>query len=395
MKKIGIITLYHKNRNYGGLLQAYALQKVISNFADCEATQIAYSKKNGVNVLSRWENKSQNRIQKLKRGKLLFILLGIKSKYFRFKDKYFYKIKKQEIEKKLEQRIQAMDAFEEVIPHTEVVYENDIADKLNSKFDVFITGSDQVWNPDYIQSAYVLDFTDKKKISYAASVGKKYLYENEKKFFEEKLASFDSISVRENTSILLFNNLISEDKKIDVVLDPTLLLSREEWDKVIEPYHIDGPYILTYFLGTSSSQRKAATKLANERKCKIVSFPHINGSYRNVDSDYGDYQIYNASPLQFVYLIKNANLVVTDSFHATVFSIIYKVDFVVFDRVEYSKSLDMNDRINHLLDLFNISYKICDKRVGRRICVAESIDETKYKSEKEKSINFLINSISK
>ena len=314
MKRIGICTLYYQNRNYGANLQAYALQSVLSAMGN-EALLIPYY--------------SGTRLRR--------ILAGIKHS-LKKKDCVFDSIR---------DRNDAIDCFNRAIPHSKCFYANTI-DNANEDFDCFITGSDQVWNPNWINRYMSLEFTEKNKltISYAASIGLITLNEEQENKLCSALEHTKHVSVREKESIPALQKLT--DKKIEYVLDPTMLLTSEEWDKICATRIVEDKYIFCYFLKGNANLRKVAKEYAKKKNLKIVTLPYLNACYRQIDEGFGDEQLYRISPKEFLSLIKYASFVLTDSFHAAVFSHIYEREFAVAG----NRQSQMGCRMQSLVELF-------------------------------------------
>ncbi len=387
MKKIGILTLYYGNCNYGALLQSYALQYTLNNLG-YDSLQIAYS--GGGFMFYNGEHKI-SKLDRLRTGGIGYIRDGVVQNVGKYLSRRYKNYDHDLFAAEIKNRKEVFKRFEEQIPHTEVVNDETIKN-ISDEFECFVVGSDQVWNPDFVTPAFVLDFDkNKKAISYAASIGKKQLCEAEKAYFAGKLSRFSAISVREKAAIDLLRELT--DVPAEWVLDPTLLLTKEQWDEVAEPYDVEGEYLLTYFLGDSKKQRQAAEKYASEHNLKVVSFPHIMGYFRHMDKDFGDVQIYDASPAQFIYLIKHASFVVTDSFHMCVFSIIYNIPFAVFDRFDYMVNRKMSSRIKTLLDMFGISERFVKHKNLDNLVTLNEVDLREYTIMREKSISYLKNNI--
>ena len=217
------------------------------------------------------------------------------------------------------------------------------------KFDnrILITGSDQVWNTNLtggFDNIYFLNFgSNVKKISYAASIGTMDVNTSYKKEIKDALNSFDYISVREETGKKALQEIIR--KNIDVVLDPTLLLSENDWKKYIP--NIDSKnneYILVYT--ANDTVVRIANYLAKKENLKIVNLDRVN--------KYGKLEVnkYGSTPFEFLELVKNAKYVITISFHATVFSIIFNKNFWVNPDLKVSsrivdllKKIKLEDRI--------------------------------------------------
>ena len=356
MKKIGICTLYYKNRNYGANLQAYALQQTIKSLG-CDAYLIPY-----------YHGTRSRRILSELRQRLLFNKV-----------------------KEIGERNLAVDKFNAAIPHSRLYYSTTIR-AANKDFDGFIVGSDQVWNPDWINPYMSLEFVEKSKMtaSYAASIGRTKLNDEEKRKVDVALKNTRHISIREKESIPALRELT--EKEIEWVLDPTLLLSTEEWNKICTKRIVKDNYIFCYFLGGNENLRNVATEYAKKRDLKIVTLPYLNAKYRKVDDGFGNEQLYNVSPEEFLSLVKYSSFVITDSFHAAVFSHIYEREFVVAG----NKDSEMGCRMESLATLFGTEKRyFCDFSMlsSEILCNLEDykmdFDYEKYERMKEKSIEFL------
>ena len=177
------------------------------------------------------------------------------------------------------------------------------------------------------------------------------------------------------------------------MLDPTLLLSREEWDEVCSDRKIDRDYVFCYFLGENKKERKIAKEFAKKHNLKLVTIPHAAGGINLVDRKFGDEKIYDASPQDFISLIKNAKYVFTDSFHAVVFSNIYQKQYFVFNR---NKSGQMSSRITDITELFNQTERFCAGKDKENLTYVESLVDIdyslpndKFEELKKKSLEFL------
>lgn len=358
MKKIGICTLYYQNRNYGANLQAYALQRVISS--------MGYD----VEMISYYNN-----------TRLHYLLSSIKQKIFR-KGKISDGIKKRYLE---------IDDFNKSIPHSKLYYSNTI-DKANNNYNCFITGSDQVWNPNWINRYMSLEFTNEKAltIAYAASTGKIVLDQSQQQKLKIALDHTKFISIREKESISSLEELTN--KKITYVLDPTMLLSRGEWDKICSNRIVNENYLFCYFLGDNKNIREVAQKYAEKKGLKIVTLPYLNSNYREVDDSFGDYPLFKISPNDFLSLVRHASFVMTDSFHAAVFAHIYDRPFVVSGK----KNEQMGCRMKSLVDLFGTTERyIIDHNMVtvENLCDLESkrfnVNRENYELMKEKSLHYL------
>ena len=322
-KKVAIITLYGNN-NYGNKLQNYALQEYLKKYFSIVETLINYP-------LTNKEHR--------------YYLRNIKNKV-----KSILKPIRDHVNKN---RLKCFLDF-----NNNICYNNKILTIKNAKkfnYDYFVVGSDQVWNYHYaLNDVELLNFVpNNKRISYAASFGFLDIPDNYKKNMINELNKFNSISVREEEGKKLLDNL-NINKNVTVSIDPTFLLSVDEWNKVLKKpsFEIPEKYVLLYFLGDLDNKiYLLIEKFSKDNNCQIISLLDVNSKY------------YETGPSEFLYLIKNSFAVFTDSFHSSVFSIIYNKPFMIFDRIETginSKS-NMNSRINTLVKKFNLNNRFCGK----------------------------------
>lgn len=210
--------------------------------------------------------------------------------------------------------------------------------------DYFVAGSDQVWNPEWDRNGYYfLTFAEpKKRLSFSASFGVSEIPECDKERFSKYLNEMKYISVREQRGVEIVRELTG--READLTLDPTLLLERKDWDKYVDTVSVDLPeaYIATYFLGEAP---KAVYEYAKRKGLPLVELNSLKNS-----------KYYSIDPLQFVYVIRNAKCVLTDSFHGTAFSLKYNKEFYVFKRQGFKQ--DMFSRIETLTNLFGLEKRI-------------------------------------
>ena len=290
---------------------------------------------------------------------------------------------------------EAMRNFRNKIPHSVNVYNKETISNVEERYDIFITGSDQVWNFEWYHPAFFLDFvTQKPKISYAASMAVDSLNENQKILIKEHLKDFNAISVRENNALELLKDL-TPILPIRVV-DPVLLLDKEEWDNVSSERQIKDEYIFCYFLGNNKNERKIAKKFAKKKNLPIVTAIFSNNV---LDFYFGAKRLYGVGPEDFISLIKHSQYVFTDSFHAVVFSYIYKRQYFVFNREQTGV---MNSRIISITNLFNASKRFCvgaEREKLKYVLSVEDIDYSKVNQSldeiKTQSIEFLKRNLEK
>jgi len=320
--KIELITL-HNAKNYGSILQTYATQNIFKNLG-CDVEVINYSREslkdeNLVDVLINSSSMfSKNALTKMV-GKL-FLVPSVKKEC-----KVFNGFLKENINlsKKYEN-------FEELEKNPPIA-------------DIYCTGSDQVWNSDWnrgIEKAYFLDFiNNKKKISYASSIGKDKLLEEEKGITKELLEKYEHISVREQSAVKIIKDLGIND--VELVLDPTLMLNKQEWKKLEVKLPIKQKYILVYQLNTKNPEfDEYVKKLSKEKKMPVV---RVSVALYQI-LKYGKFK-FCPTVNEFVSYFLNAEYVVTDSFHATAFAINFNKKFVSIFPNKFST------RLQNILDI--------------------------------------------
>lgn len=226
-------------------------------------------------------------------------------------------------------RKKAFDDFDRKYLHiSKCVYRTyEELDKADFAADVFIAGSDQIWNPIFPNGTdlgYYLDFGDRniKRISYAASFGVSEISKEQGTFVKEKLSTFAYLSVREQSGVDILRAIGLKAVKC---LDPVFLLNRSEWGEMIQIKRLDYRYIMVYdFYHEDESMVDFIKCLSKEKGLKILSINDTN------NAPYADIQINNAGPIEFLSYIENADYVVSNSFHATAFSMIFNKRFATF-----------------------------------------------------------------
>lgn len=361
--KIGIMTLYYNNHNYGGQLQAYALCNFLNQDSDVRCEQISF------------QNKGVKKSYK-----------SIKSLFF----KVYQSLIHHNVMKRLKLRKKKFFEFEEEIPHS-ILYTEETIDCTNEIYDLVFAGSDQVWNLSYTDFAFFLGHIDpKKRCSYAASFGKDDLKEYQDDSIINILREYEFLTVREKNAKKFINSVgISH---CEMVCDPTLLLKSVDWKRKISklPELKNKKYMFVYLLGDSVEVRKKIKKVAVKEKIEIVYLPHVHFSYQRRDRDFADCEIYEAGPWEFLGLIEGASRIITDSFHCCVFSILFGKEFYAIDREE-GKCQSTNNRIQSLLQEFDLKRRFVNS--FEDIFEQEEIDYTEVSKKideyREKSISIL------
>lgn len=355
MKKTGILTLYYNNMNYGGLLQAFALPFVIQKHLGIPVEQIRYSQQNTDTDLCTSKSKKSLSIYQL--GINFFSALTSNKRSIR-KESFL--------------------EFMNDIPHSRNIYSHETIQQCNSNYEIFICGGDQIWNGEMVGEhldVYTLQFVNQgqKKIAYSPSVAISHMSKQVEDCLEKGLLGIDRISVREKRSLDILKRL--SDKKIEVVVDPVLLLNKSEWLEQSRPKKINGKYILCYLLGYSITQRKAVEIISKRLKLRIVTFPHIvHNDVRKCDLFFGDIKDYTSGPRQFLDLINNAEFVITDSFHACVFSMIFETPFIVFERNKPNEKGNMNSRIYDFLEEYHLENQLVNVEKAMNLSRIPEVD---------------------
>ena len=239
---------------------------------------------------------------------------------------------------------------------------------------------------------FLLNFVsnNNKKISFSASFGVNKLEGKPCQQVADELSKFKSLSVREKSGKKIIREFTNR-KDVDVLVDPTMLLTQKEWDKVsFKPSQINelcpnnDKYILNYFLGNLSLEKKhEIERIAKENKCKIINMLDKNDPY------------YACGPSEFLWLEKNSFLICTDSFHSAVFAIIYKKPFIVFNRDDGQDGLNsMNSRLETLLSKFHLEDRYFVNKIDNELLKCDYLNiDRNLKQEKEKATAFLVNAL--
>ena len=354
IKKIGIVT-FHNAINYGAILQTFALSKAIEKTGNtCIVLNYECERiKRGSKIKIRFKNPRQ-----LARD-LLYLPCNLlrKVRFINFKRKNLVLTKRL-----TKQQLQ----------------------KYNNQFDLFITGSDQVWNYQLtdFEKAFFLDFVNdnSKKYSYAASFGFDFLPQEYRQEYKELLSYFNKISVREKAGVTILSKLGIEACE---VLDPTFLLEKNDWAKVFGDKKIKEEYILVYSY-TSKILKDFAIKLSEHTNCKIID---ISFSIKNLFNKRYISKV-GIGPKEFLSLLYNARYVVTNSFHGTALAINFNKPLFIEFLPPPSK---VNSRLENIIEIFELKGRIIEE--GKKIAEYEPIDYGKVnlilQREREKSLAFL------
>lgn len=354
MKKIGCVIAYAKgHNNYGTSLQGYAMIRIIQEMG-YTVEVIEYVKR--LSVL----DKMRYAVNALRVGEMKVLKKKFKGKNIPNENT--------EYGKGLRLRTQAVDAYKnkKLIPlfHKYVGYK--ALHEGSKNYDVVVVGSDQVWTPLSLPNRFFnLLFVDDsvRRVAYASSFGVSEIPDFQKTATGRYLDKFYQIGVREQRGKEIVESL--SHKKAQVVADPTLLLTREEWEQEIDEVISEStqankkrveeaPYIFCYLISPNEEARMQAKKWSEQTGLPIITIRHME-QYREIDESIGDEAPYGVDPNDFVRYISKAAYVCTDSFHCTVFSILFHRKFMTFYRTSNKDRTNRNSRIDSLFDVLEVS----------------------------------------
>lgn len=365
MKKVGIVTV-HRNVNYGANLQAFASNKFLLNHGfNTEIVDYLPKELDKDNYLFSWlkrtwdNDKNSSLTHKIKL--LVSLMLSAPSKQKRLK--VFNNFRKKHLH--LSKKFKCVD---------------DIA---FGGFTDIVCGSDQIWNPDIMCGIKPLYFGDvlgiKNKIAYAPSMGREGYNKDDEKIAADLIKNIDYLSVREEKSASYIEAISG--KKVTHVCDPVFLLEKEEYEKLLKPIKCKKPYILVYSVIGNETMLDAAIDFANKKGLTVVEI------CQNKKRAYKHMQLTCASPSEFLGAIKNADYVVTNSFHGTAFSLIFNKELYVFDNKE------RGSRITGLLNKAGLDSRIIKKEIIEQEKIDYSAVQNNLKEHIALSKEFLLNAI--
>lgn len=360
--KIGIVTI-HMINNYGAVEQAYALNKFLRQYGyDVETIDLrTYRVAESYNWL-----RPVHSVMDLVRN-LQSVL-------------YYPKL------------LRRNRRFENFVKHNiplsdKIFYSNEELKQADLDYDYYICGSDQIWNTfcENYDDAFLLDFAKGRapRIAYAASLGHDAIHDNLKQRFCCNLPNYKAISVREASAVPIIEEIAK--KQVSHVVDPVFLLDGEQWSKVASDSPIDKPYIFCYYVkGDLPGMRDYAKKLSRVKKMPVVV---VTKDLREML--YLNKKCYDAGPAEFLSLIKNADYVCTNSFHACAFSIIFKRKFIIFTEKK-------SPRLQSILGTFGLLERLVTSESNIETILSE-IDyaevHKKLESMRASSIRFLLDAV--
>ncbi len=329
MKKVGLVTCFLGN--YGACLQAFALQEQIKKLG-CECKILPYIGPDGY-LRDDLTMISKMRLRVLARD---ILSIGKKDRPYDWRKSHlsFYNFRKKHLD------------FDQSIP---LCYHAEELEAVADRYDAFVCGSDQIWNPTFYKCnnpVYFLRFAkDKKRIAYAPSIGLSQIPGAYREEFVAYIRDFDSVSVREQQGAQIVRDLC--DRDAHVVLDPTLLAGPDFWNATLTPnYPLPfEKYIFSYIFSDTEQSRNYLKQVQEQTGLPIVYLNIGKLTYEGLNAYRKDY----ADPLDFLQLIKHAQFLVTDSFHGTAFSLLFNKDLYVFKREHTGEKIDMLSRLESIL----------------------------------------------
>lgn len=334
-----IICTLHDNNNYGNRLQNFALSELLKSYGE---------------VTTIYTVSHANTLLKLFKYIFKQVIILVYSKLMALVDNGHHPgaVKNLKFHSFNKKNIGRTKYF--ASPVTGIV-------PLPKASDTFVFGSDQIWNPLYSTSEQLIfnlgSFVARnKKISYAPSLGQDSISSDKSDVFRRYFPTFSNISIREFKGKELLQDLT--ESNISVVLDPTLMLTSQQWNKITCDFVSDNDlYVLTYFLG----------KPSNRQEQTIQKYARTYGYRIRRILDLRDSQTYTAGPQDFVELFSKAQYVFTDSYHACCFSLLFHKQFTVFNRAGMGDKANMNSRMETLFRLFDLDSVVMDEGLAPHI----------------------------
>lgn len=367
--KIGIITWFD-GANYGTNLQAIALQKYLRNTGyEVKIIDFIPPKVKDVSKRTFWEKVAYQ-----------------PQKYANLYSEHKYKKQIEDKTQKLKRTIKNNCIFTDLVTD-----ESSYIDTCN-QFDILIFGSDQIWNPNWYHRFYYGDYPEikVKKIAYAPSLGVSEIEKGKVEKIRRSLKGFSTVSVREEQGANMIEFITGV--RPQQVVDPTFLLGVDEWSKFIPNENSEhNEYVISMFLTDNRHHWKAATRFAKKYHLKHIIIPYTGFSYMqhaDIRADVGIEELLS--------LIKNAKYVLTDSFHISVFSIIFNREFYTFMRFKEDGFISQNSRVTNLLHMVDLENRLISygtNRIERMKCIEYESINIKLQKEIENSKAFLANAL--
>lgn len=344
---IGIITWFDYE-NYGTKLQAFALQRYLRDLG--HKVELVNFRLNDSEISPANDTRS---LQEKVRDKIGYLALHTSMRWYRY------------------DFVARSTFFRELIASTCVLTQpiTNERDYINfcNEFDALIFGSDQIWNPNWFHKFYYADYDDivTPRIAYAPSLGVKAVPPNRVNDYIRCLSRFKALSLREQSACDCIHQITG--LATNLVVDPTMLISPAAWSAFAGSGKSDKPYVLCYLLSDNINHWRAVHHYAREHHVRLKIIPQTGFSYWQP----GEIER-SAGVEDFVRLIRDAEYVITDSFHASVFSILFNKPFTVFERFSPTNPKAQNTRIYNLLELAGLIGNLQTFNSTRIICSEQS-----------------------
>lgn len=351
MKEALLVTWY-SSHNYGSVLQAYATKELLREKYDIDVSFLntdSYRSRSIIGTLKKiFCVKTYKTLLAKKRTSKSFSKKGL-AELFRKRDQATKSITKD---------------YKFALDNKKIKKESDF-EKIGNNFDIYIVGSDQLWNPDFIYPHILLDFVKGKKIkiSLSTSLSCDRIPDSKIDIYKKFLSEYRAVTIREAGCIDQLRNINSN---VYCTLDPTLIYGKKRWEEKI-PHKINKTgYILCYVLGTTTEVRNEI-KTLNQKLCKeLFYYPHLSDFYVEADEDLNGFQLWDVTPFEWIEYINKADMILTDSYHMTLFSIMFHKDFWVFTKDEKRKS--QSNRIIHILKKLGIENRFIEINQINSVC---------------------------
>ncbi len=376
MKKALIVTWYN-NYNYGTALQACSLKKVLEN-PKCTRLEVAQNCEFNLEC-SFLPHRAKKKLNLGRKIKKIFKLSAYKEKRRQYEDmnlmeekREFFEIREKAFERYLKENVK-LAAEHNIQSRKELL-------DMGKKFDLYVAGSDQIWNPVNLDDTYLLGWVDKdkKKISYASSLSIKEIPSSYHKKYRKALKDFKAVSIRDKQCQQQLENIVG--RSVTTVADPVVLLGANELRNSCIPIDSSN-YVFSYFLGQNIEHREYVCKFSKENNREIKSMIGVSGANLKSDRILEEFADWDVDPWKFVSYIYHSDFVITDSFHATVIAVLLHKNFVVLEKDKTRP--EQNNRIREFLSVVGLE--------DRWNYIPDSMEEVKIENHRWEQADCNIN----
>ena len=371
---------FHRSLNYGSAIQAWALSKTIQKLSEKEVEIIDYIPNHYEDIYALfWPPFTKSHVKyDLLHAAMLPFYLHRKWDFLQFWNKR--------------------------IPLSKYTFNSYDSLKLYARnYSTIICGSDQIWNPraiDFDMAYFLPGIEETKKIAYAVSMGDARLEEApEQSNIKGLLENFHYLSMREGCAAKKIEEFMGNKRRVDVVLDPTLLMSINEYGDLISDREVNESYIFLYSVRLEKEVIDDAIKIGKRFNMPVYTLISGIGTY-GILKKMGKLRLAknDVGPSGFLSLLCNAEFVVTDSFHGTALSILFNKEFISINTIKYDGSLRNDARISSLLNLLSLNNRFIESNEIEAFDFQSKLDYIKVSNtlniEVQKSIEFLKQALS-